>query len=416
MQKQKFLSVLSLLVIAALFAGLSSNATSASQATPAPTEAPTLFASTDLNIAGSGKVTAGVDGEAKALNGAGATFPLPLYSKWFSEYATLTGVKVNYQGIGSGGGIQGIQNQTLDFGASDGPMSDDQLKAAKGGPILHIAMTLGGVVPVYNVPEATDPVKFSGETLALIYLGDAAANFKGADGKALAPLLKWNDARLVADNPALANVNQNILVVHRSDGSGTTNIFTSFLASANPDTWGKKESKAGAGDGGPGAANAIAWPTGLGGRGNAGVAGYVKQAPYTLGYVELAYALQNKLQYGVVKNKAGKFITANPETVSAAAAGVKLPEDMRIKLANADGENAYPIAGFTWILVYQNQTDAAKALALVRLLWWGTHDGQKFGPALAYAPLPEAAIKADEANLAKIMAGGKAVLPADFMK
>ncbi|MEP7285426.1 MAG: phosphate ABC transporter substrate-binding protein PstS [Chloroflexota bacterium] len=407
MQKQKFVSALSLAIVAALLLALSSNVSPAAsaQATMAATEAPTLFAPVKVDVPNTGKITGPADGEAKALTGAGATFPVPLYTKWFSEYEKVTGVKVNYQGIGSGGGIKGISDQTLDFGASDGPMTDDQLKAAKGGAILHIAMTMGGVVPVYNVPEATTPIKFTPETLALIYLG-AAGEEVGADGKdTVAPLLKWNDDRLVKDNPELKDVDRNIFVVHRSDGSGTTNIFTSYLSAVNKN-WEKNV----------GAANAVKWPVGLGGKGNAGVAGNVAQAPYTIGYVELAYAVQNKLQTGMMQNKAGKFLDANPETVSAAAAGVKLPADMRVKIVDADGENAYPISGFTWILAYAKQTDAAKATTLTRLLWWGTHDGQQYAASLGYAPLPLAAIAADEAQIAKITVNGKPALPAGIAK
>src|SRR5689334_9411219 len=321
MQKQKFIAVLSLLIVAVLFVTLSSNAASAAQATPAATEAAMAA------VPGSGKITGGVDGEAKALTGAGSSFINPLFSKWVSEYGTLTGVKINYQPIGSGGGIQGIQGQTLDFGATDGAMTDDQIKAAKGGNVLHIAATIGAVAIGYNVPEATDPIKLTPETLSLIYLANNAANFNGSDGKPLTPLLTWNDPRLVADNPQLKDVNKNIFVVHRSDSSGTTNIFTSYLSAANPDTWGKKESVPGKGDGGPGVGNAVAWPTGMGGKGSAGVAGFVTQAPYSIGYFELAYATQNKIATAVIKNKAGNFIVPSPDSASAAAAGAKLTAD-----------------------------------------------------------------------------------------
>jgi phosphate transport system substrate-binding protein len=410
MQKQRFLSVLSLLVIVALFAGLRSNITSAAQATPAATEGAAA------PIAGAGKITGGDDKEAKALTGAGSSFINPLFSKWVAEYGTLTGVKINYQPIGSGGGIQGVQQQTLDFGATDGAMTDDQIKAAKGGNVIHVAATIGAVAVGYNVPEATEPIKFTPETLALIYLADRAAAFNGADGKPLTPLLQWSDPRLVADNPPLKGVDKNIFVVHRSDSSGTTNIFTSYLSAANPDTWGKKESAAGKGDGGPGLGNAVQWPTGMGGKGSAGVAGFVKQAPYSIGYFELAYATQNNIQTAVIKNKAGNFVAPSADSASAAAANAKLTADLRVKFVNADGDKAYPIAGFTWLLIYEKQTDPAKALALVRLAWWATHDGQADGPALQYAPLPEAVVKADEANIAKITVNGKSVLPADFMK
>jgi phosphate transport system substrate-binding protein len=346
-------------------------------------------------IPGSGLITGGIDGEVKSLNGAGATFPAVLYSKWFSEYAKLTGVEVNYQSIGSGGGIKSISDQTVDFGASDGPMTEEQLKAAKGGNILHIPMALGGVVPTYNIPEleGKDPVKFTPETLSLIFLGDS-----GSD-----PLIKWNDPRLVKDNPDLANIDKFITVVHRSDGSGTTNIWTSYLTAVSEE-WAKTV----------GAANSVNWPTGIGGKGNEGVAGNVKQTPYTIGYVELAYAIQNNLPAGAVQNKKGNFIVATEASVSEAAAGVEIPEDTRVKLVNADGDTAYPISGFTWLLVYENQTDTAKATALTRLLWWATHDAQQFNAALHYAPLPVPAVKAAEAQIKKIMINGAPALPKEI--
>jgi phosphate transport system substrate-binding protein len=359
-----------------------------SVATRAQTMAPTLSFTMGAvtAIPGSGKITGPADGEAKKLNGAGATFPAVLYSKWFSEYAKLTGVEINYQSIGSGGGIKSISDQTVDFGASDGPMTDEQLKAAKGGPILHIPAALGGVVPTYNLPEVKDVLKFTPDTLAGIYHGD---------------ILKWNDEKLVADNPQLKDIDKFIVVVHRSDGSGTTNIWTSYLSAVN-ETWAKEV----------GAANSVKWPVGLGGKGNEGVAGNVKQTPYSIGYVEQAYAVQNNLPVGLVKNKAGKFILADEKSVSLAAQGVKLPDDMRVKLVNSDNPDAYPIAGFTWLLVYAKQTDPAKALALTRMLWWATHDAQQYNAALLYAPLPPDAIKKAEALIGKITINGKPALPA----
>jgi phosphate transport system substrate-binding protein len=400
MQKQKLWSALSLIAVVALLAAMGGQVVTATpngQATPAATPGATA------NVPGSGQITGPLDGETKALNGAGATFPVPLYTKWFSEYEKLTGVKINYQGIGSGGGIKGISDQTLDFGASDGPLTDDQLKAAKGGLVLHIATALGGVVPVYNIPEVQAPIKFTPETLALIYLGAAGEETSG--GKTtVAPLLKWNDDRLVKDNPQLKNVDKLIYVVHRSDGSGTTNIWTSYLSAVNKN-WADNV-KFG---------NSVNWPVGLGGKGNAGVAGLVSQSPYTIGYVELAYAVQNNLQMGLVQNKAGKFVAAATDTVSAAAAGVKLPDDLRVKIVNADGDNTYPIAGFTWLLVYEKQTKADVATALTRMLWWATHDGQQFNGDLGYAPLPLDAIKLDEKQIARITVNGTPALPAGIM-
>jgi len=347
-------------------------------------------------VAGSGMITGPMDGEAQSLNGAGSTFAQVLYSTWFSEYAKLTNVQINYQAIGSGGGIKGITDATLDFGATDGAMTDEQLDAAKancGGTILHIATALGGLAVTYNIPElagGTDALKFTPETLSAIYLGT---------------ITNWKDEKLVADNPQLANVDQPIAVVHRSDGSGTTNIFTSYLTAVSDD-WSKNV----------GAANSVNWPTGIGQKGNAGVSGAVKGVPYSLGYVELAFAQQNSLPIALIKNQAGTFLAPNTENVSNAAAGVELPEDLRIKIVNGAGDNTYPISGFTWILVCENQKDAAKATALTRALWWGVHDGQSMLSGLGYSPLPDAAIKADEAQILKIKIDGKQALPDGIAK
>ncbi len=343
-------------------------------------------------IPGSGLVKGPLAGEAQKLTGAGATFPAVLYTKWFSEYAKLTKVEVNYQAIGSGGGIKSVSDQTVDFGASDGLMTDAQLAAAKGGALLHIPMTMGGVVPTYNLPELAGkaPLKFTPDTLAGIFNGD---------------ITKWNDPALVADNPDLAKIDKYIAVVHRSDGSGTTNIWTSYLSAVN-EKWAKET----------GAANAVKWPVGLGGKGNEGVAGNVKQTPYTLGYVELAYAKQNKLPAGLVKNSSGNFVAATEDTVSQAAAGVALPDNMMVKLVNSANPKAFPIASFTWLLVYTNQTDAAKATALTRLLWWALHDGQAYAAGLDYAPLPADAIKKAEVLVKSIQVNGKPALPASIAK
>lgn len=347
-------------------------------------------------VPGSGMVTGPMDGEAKALNGAGATFPAPLYSAWFSDYATLTGVQINYQPIGSGGGIKGVTDQTVDFGASDAPMSDDQLAAAQktcGGNILHIAMAMGGVVMTYNIPElqqSGDVLKLTPDTVSGIFLGD---------------INTWNDPKLVADNPGLKDVAQPISVVHRSDGSGTTNIVASYLKAVNQ-TWADKV----------GAGTSVKWPTGIGQKGNAGIAGAIAGVPYAFGYVELAYAQQNNLPISFVQNKAGKFVQPTLESVSNAAAGVQLPDDMRIMIVNGDGDATYPISGFTWILVCENQTDAAKATALTRMLWWATHDGQAYEAKLGYAPLPMPAVQGDEKQILKIMVNGKQALPESIAK
>lgn len=387
-KKWLFISLLAIALFAAA-CGPSATPTTAPALTPTTAAAqPTSPAAqpTTPPSQGSVQITGPLAGEAKALNAAGATFPAVLYTKWFDEYSKLTQVKVNYQAIGSGGGIKGLQDNTVDFGATDGPMTDDQLKAAKGD-VLHIPMTLGAVVMTYNVPEAKTALKFSGDTIAGIYLGD---------------IKKWNDPKLVADNPALANVNQDIIVVHRSDGSGTTYAFTDYLSNVSS-TW---KSKVGTG-------TSVNWPTGLGGQGNQGVSGEVKQDAYAIGYVELIYAIQNKLGYADVKNKAGKFVTPNLDSVTAAAAAKadSVPEDLRVSIVNADGDTVYPISTFTWIIVYSKQTDKAKATAITRLLWWATHDGQKYSTDLGYAPLPAAIVGKDEAKIKAISVDGSMAFP-----
>jgi phosphate transport system substrate-binding protein len=328
-------------------------------------------------------------GEASTLNGAGGTFPAPLYQKWFSEYANLTQVNINYQAIGSGGGIQGIQDQTVDFGASDAPMTDDQLKAAKGGPIFHIPTALGAIVPTYNVPEAASaPLNFTPDDLAGIFLGD---------------IQTWNDPRLVGDNPVLANVDQPIVVVHRSDGSGTTFGWTDYLSAVSP-SWSTQVGKG----------TSVNWPVGLGASGNPGVAGEVQQDPYSIGYVELIYAIQNNMGYGTVMNSAGNFITASLDSVTAAAssAATSVPADLRFSIVNAPGDNAYPISTATWLLAYQNMTDKPKAIALTRMLWWATHDAQRFNKDLAYATVPAEITQRSEAFIRQINVGGQPALPA----
>ena len=347
-------------------AAMMTTPTTSSAATTAASPAASMTATTASGgTATTVRITGPYTGEAKALTGAGSTFAAPLYTKWSSEYEKLTGVKINYQSIGSGGGIKSLQDMTVDFGATDAPMTDEQMQQAKGGPILHIPTALGGVVLTYNIPEleGKDPLKFTPETLAGIFLGT---------------ITKWNDPKLVADNPALANINKPIVVVHRSDGSGTTFILVSYLAAVSAD-W---KSKVGVG-------TSVNWPVGIGGKGSEGVSGAVKQNPYSIGYVELIYALQNKIAYGMVKNKAGNFVTASLDTVTAAAAGASksMPADLRAIIVNADGANAYPISGFTWILAYQNMQDQAKAIALTRYLWWGLTDGQQYHKDLGYAPL-----------------------------
>ena len=319
------------------------------------------------------------------LNGAGATFPAVLYTRWFAEYQKLTGVETNYGSVGSGQGIQSIVNQLTDFGATDGAMEES---TGNGGVILHIPTALGAVVPIYNVEGISNetPLKFTPETLCRIYLGE---------------ITRWNDAALLVDNPQLGAIDQPITTVSRSDGSGTTNIFTSYL-SAVCATW---ESSVGFG-------NSVDWPSPntLGGKGNEGVTGSVKQTPFSIGYVELAYAEQNGLPIGEVQNQAGNFVRATTESISLAAEGVQLPDDMRVKIVNAAGADAYPIAGFTWILIYQNQTDQAKGQALVNMLWWAIHDAQSYNAGLGYAPLSQSAVDHAEALLQSITINGQAVV------
>jgi phosphate transport system substrate-binding protein len=302
------------------------------------------------------------------LTGAGATFPYPLYSKWFSDYAARTGVKINYGSIGSGGGIRQLSEGTVDFGATDSPMTDEEMAKAKGGPVLHIPTVLGAVVIAYNVPEISQPLKLSGEVIADIFLGR---------------IKKWNDARIGALNPDATLPNQDILVVHRSDGSGTTYIFTDYLSAVSP-AW----------KNGPGRGKEVQWPTGLGAKGNEAVAGQVKQTPGSLGYVELAYAKQNRLAYASVQNANREFIHPTMEAVTAAAAGTlsRLPEnsDYRVSIVNAPGAGVYPISSFTWLLIYQRQADAEKGRKLVDFLKWALREGDASATALDYAPLPSA--------------------------
>ncbi len=302
-----------------------------------------------------------------ALTGAGATFPYPLYSKWFDAYASKTGVKINYQSIGSGGGIRQLSEQTVDFGASDAPMSDAEMAKAKGGAILHFPMTLGAVVLTYNLTGVTAPLKLTGDVVAAIYQGQ---------------ITKWNDARIAALNAGVALPASDILVVHRSDGSGTSYVFTDYLSAVSP-AWATK----------PGKGKEVQWPVGLGAKGNEGVAGQVRQSPGAIGYVELAYANQNKMPVAQLKNANGEFIAPSTASVTAAAAGAvsKLPAntDYRVSIVNAPGADVYPIASFTWILVHQKQTDAGKKTKLVDFLKWALTDGQAMAAPLDYAPLPE---------------------------
>jgi len=302
--------------------------------------------------------------QAQKLTGAGATFPYPIYSKWFSEYsAAHPGVEINYQSIGSGGGIRQVTAGLVDFGASDGPMTDEQLAASKV-KLIHIPTVLGAVVPIFNVPGVSN-IRFSGEVLSDIFLGKIES---------------WNDPRIAKDNPGVNLPNQKIIVVHRSDGSGTSYIFTDYLSKVNTD-WAS----------GPGKGASPAWPTGVGGKGNEGVAGLVRQLPGALGYVELIYALQNHISFGEVKNPAGNWLKASIEGVTEAAASIKkMPADYRVSITNAPGANAYPIASFTWLLIPVKAADPAKGKVLKDLLSWIVNSGESQVSALSYAPLPKA--------------------------
>ncbi len=297
------------------------------------------------------------------LNGAGATFPYPMYSKWFSDYHTLhPDVEINYQSIGSGGGIRQVLAQTVDFGASDGPMTDQQLAEAKF-KILHIPTVLGAVVPAYNIPGVTGEIKFTPEALAGIFLGKIS---------------KWNDSAITSANPGINFPSTDIIVVHRSDGSGTTYIFTDYLSKVSPE-WAS----------GPGKGTSVKWPVGLGGKGNEGVAGQIRQLPGSIGYVELIYAVQNKIPYGVVRNAAGVYVKASLESVTAAAGSMKsMPADFRVSITNAPGKDAYPICSFTWLLIPEVSKDPAKGKILRDFLNWMVDEGQKETAALTYAPLP----------------------------
>ena len=325
---------------------------------------------------GSGSVT---------LQGAGATFPAPLYQKWLSEYGNLhPNLKMDYQSIGSGGGIKQIKEQTVDFGASDSPMSDEDLKSAPG-EIVHVPTVLGAVVITYNLEGMKQPLRFSPEVIADIFLGK---------------IKKWNDPKIAADNAGVTLPANDITVVHRSDGSGTSAVFTDYLSKVSAE-WKEKV----------GAGVSPSWPTGIGGKGNEGVTGQVKNTPNTIGYVELAYAAKNKLPVAHIKNAAGSFIEPTIDAVTAAAAAsvANMPDDLRISITNAQGAQAYPISSYTYILVYKKQKDAAKGKAIVDFLWWGIDDGENFAKELLYAPLPADVVKKAEAKINSVTANGAAL-------
>ena len=317
------------------------------------------------------------------LQGAGATFPNPLYQKWVSEYGKQhPNVKIDYQSVGSGAGIKQIRERTVDFGASDSPMKDEDLKAAPG-EILHIPTVLGAVVITYNLAGVSQPLHFTPDVIADIYLGK---------------IKKWNDPRLKTENAGVNLPDAEITTVHRSDGSGTSAVFTDYLSKVSSE-WKEKV----------GSGTSPKWPGGIGGKGNEGVTGQVKQTPNTIGYVELAYAVQNKLPVALVKNKSGSFIEPSIDAVTEAAAGsiANTPDDLRVSITDAAGAAAYPISSYTYILAYKAQPDQVKGKVLVDFLWWGIHDGEKFAKELQYAPLPAEIVKRAEAKINSITAGGQ---------
>lgn len=319
------------------------------------------------------------------INGAGATFPYPLYSKWFYEYSNANpGVRFNYQSIGSGGGIKQILAGTVNFGATDAPMTEEEMKKSPG-PILHIPTAIGAVVPVYNLAGVADGLKLTPDVLAGIYLGK---------------ITRWNDPKIAELNNTVTIPNADIVVAHRSDGSGTTDIFTNYLTAVNTE-W---RAKVGRG-------KSVKWPVGIGGKGNEGVAGVVKQIPGAIGYVELAYARQNKMKAASLRNREGHFVSPTLEATSAAAAGMakSMPDDFRVSLVDAPGKESWPISGLTWILVYKDQKDEARGKAIVQFLKWAIRDGQKMEAALDYAALPKAVAEKVDSALKQISFRGKSL-------
>lgn len=343
----------------------------------------TLGLAISLTIGLAGCTGGGAGGEVR-LQGAGATFPNPLYQKWISEYGKQhANIKIDYQSIGSGGGIKQIQARTVDFGATDAPMTDAELKGSPA-ELIHIPTVLGAVVITYNLAGMTKPLRFSSDVIADIFLGK---------------ITKWNDARIKADNADANLPAADITVVHRAESSGTSFVFTDYLSKVSAE-WKQKV----------GADKSPTWPAGQGGKGNEGVTGQIKQQPNTIGYVELAYATQNKLPVALIKNSAGNFVEASIDNVTAAAGTASsTPDDLRVSITNATGANAYPISSYTYILAYKNQTDETKGKAVVEFLWWGIHEGEIFAKDLQYAPLPAEIVKRAEAKINLITAGGKAL-------
>jgi phosphate transport system substrate-binding protein len=322
------------------------------------------------------------------LNGAGSTFVFPMLSKWTSVYDSVReGTRINYQSIGSGGGIRQVIAGTVDFGATDGPMTDEQLQDTEK-PILHVPVVMGAVVPAYNLP-GKKAINFSGPVLADIFLGK---------------ITKWNDPALAELNPGVKLPDQPIVVVRRADGSGTTYIWVDYLAKVSPQ-WQKKV----------GVGTSVRWPVGLGSKGNEGVAGQLKRIPGSIGYLELVYALQNNIPYGKVRNREGRLIKASPETVSAAGAGAvdSIPADLRVSITDAAGKNSYPISGFVWLLVHEDQRSEAKGREMADFLWWVTHEGQEFTEALDYAPIPQEVVRLAEDKIKAMNYQGQAFIRAE---
>jgi phosphate transport system substrate-binding protein len=339
-----------------------------------------MKAMTKLSIAaiGATALVVGASAQTIQINGAGATFPAPIYTKWFSEYNKLHGnVQINYQPLGSGAGIRQVTAGTVFFGATDGPMTNEQQLAAPS-KILHFPTVLGAVVPVYNIPGVNTELKFTGQVLADIFLGK---------------VMKWNDAAITKLNAGVNLPGTDITVVHRSDASGTTYIWADYLAKVSPE-WKMKV----------GVNTGVNWPTGVGGKGSEGVTGVVTQAPGSISYVELVYALQNKISYGAVQNMAGEFTKATVQSVTAAAAAAasQMPADFRVSITNAPGKGVYPISSFTWLLLYENPKDKTQSKTMVDFAKWALTDGQKYCAALGYAPLPAEVVKLEMASLAKI--------------
>jgi phosphate transport system substrate-binding protein len=322
--------------------------------------------------------------EAVSLTGAGATFPYPLYSKWIAEYNKLNpNVKINYQSIGSGGGIRQISANTVDFGATDAPMNADEEKQAPS-KLFHIPATIGAVVVAYNLPEVSAPLKLTPEVLVGIYSGK---------------IRMWNDPKIKADNADAKLPAKDISVVYRTDGSGTTAVFTGYLGKVSAD-WKEKV----------GVGKVVNWPTGLGAKGNEGVTGQVKTTPYTIGYIERAYASQNKLPMAELKNKAGKFVAPSIAAMSAAAESVEVPDALVVSLSDSEGDAAYPITSYSYLLVYENAKDPVKGEALAKYVWWGLHEGQKFAQDLDYAPIPAKVLAKVESRLKELRSGDKKLL------